>query len=289
MDCNLVEEQFIPYVLGALEFAEREMMQAHIESCADCFRRMQDEGEIIARLAFAVPQLQAPPGVKDRLLARIDAAYSPAIHKSNPSKWAFLSKKLFSLPTAGAVASVLLFGIVFGGVWFNGQASEVSDGSRELAGQLRQASTSDENPMDKAPTLAQVNSEAENVSGSARPYIYNDPHESAAPGTSVNMLRATGWLANARGMLMVSRSGSQALLLTLNLRPLPPNKVYQVWLLKDGKGYNGGYFTVDSSGYGQTLIFPYASIAEFEGIGITIEPLGGSGEPTGISVLKGDL
>ena len=75
----------------------------------------------------------------------------------------------------------------------------------------------------------------------------------------------------------------------MNLRPLPPDRVYQVWLVKDGRRYNGGYFTVDSSGYGQTLIFPYASIAEFEGIGITIEPIGGSSGPTGISVLKGDL
>ena len=125
--------------------------------------------------------------------------------------------------------------------------------------------------------------------GGQRHNLYGTPRSSPPSGTSVNMLWGTGWEANARGMLMVSRSGSQALLLALNLRPLPPDRVYQVWLVKNGRRYNGGHFTVDSSGYGQTLIFPYASIAEFEGIGITIEPIGGSSGPTGISVLKGDL
>ena len=77
--------------------------------------------------------------------------------------------------------------------------------------------------------------------------------------------------------------------MALDLRTLPANNVYQVWLIKDGRRYDGGHFTVDASGYGQTLIFPYPSIAEFERIGITIEPLGGSSGPTGTSVLKGDL
>ncbi|MCH8062468.1 MAG: anti-sigma factor [Chloroflexi bacterium] len=289
MDCNKAEEQFLPYILGSLESAEMETLQAHVESCGACRRQMQDEGETLSRLAFAVPRLEAPAHLKDRLLARIELVDGPATQRNRPSRRAFFDKNLFSLPTAGAVASLLLIGVIFGGVWLNGRLNEVSDGNRENAGQLAQVAKSNEDLNDKIPKLVDIESGVIDVLGEQQRRSYVAPTTSSPAGTSVNMLWGTGWEANARGMLMVSRSGKHALLLALDLRPLPPDMVYQVWLVKDGRRYNGGYFTVDSSGYGQTLIFPYASIAEFEGIGITIEPIGGSSGPTGISVLKGDL
>ena len=139
MGCNLGEEQFIPYILGALESAESEKLQAHIESCVECCRRMQDEGETMTRLAFAVPQLEAPAHLKDRLFARIEAADGPAVRRIHPPERSLLRWGLFSLPTAGAVASVLLFGIIFGGVWLKGGSSQVSDGDPEIVGQAEQA------------------------------------------------------------------------------------------------------------------------------------------------------
>ena len=286
MDCNLEDQQLIPYILGTLGSAERESMQTHAESCAHCRRRMQDEGETVTRFAFAVPQLEAPAHLKDRLFARIEAVDGPVVRRRNDSKWALIDKGLFSLPTAGAVASVLLFGVIFGGVWFNGRWNEVSGGN---GGIVEQGVKSNEDLSDMVSSSAYIGPKAMDTVGEQSSHTYDASRVSAAPGPSVNMLWGTGGGAKARGMLMVSRSGSQALLLALDLRPLPPDKVYQVWLIKDGRKYSGGYFTVDSSGYGQTLIFPYPSIAEFEGIGITIEPLGGSSGPTGTSVLKGDL
>ncbi len=289
MDCNQVDDQLIPYILGALESAERERLRAHVESCTDCCRQMQDEGETIARLAFAVPQLEAPAGLKERLFAKIAAADRPAVGKSYSRKWSFLDKRGLSLRTAGAVASVVLLGIVVGGVWFNGGLKDVADENGEIAGQLEQVVRSNQAQSDKVTRLADVDSDVMDVVAGRRPIRYGAPRQSAAAGASMNMLWGTIWEANARGMLMVSRSGSRALLLALDLQPLPSDKVYQVWLVKDGRRYNGGYFTVDSSGYGQTLIFPYPSIAEFDAIGITIEPVGGSSGPTGTRVLRGDL
>ena len=88
---------------------------------------------------------------------------------------------------------------------------------------------------------------------------------------------------------MVSQTGTRALLLVVDLPPLPSDKVYQVWLIKGHTKYNAGWFTVDSTGYGQTVIIPVAPFWEFEAAGITIEPVGGSIGPTGVNVLKGDL
>lgn len=289
MDCDLAEEHFIPFVIGVSDSAEKEMMRAHVDSCADCRQRIQDEGETIARLAFAVTQLQAPAHLKDRLLTRIEEVDGPVVQKSNTSKLALVSMSLVSLPTAGAVVSVLLFGIFLGGTWFNGRSDETSVGNGEIVGQLENVINGNRVLNDSILDKADLRPGVGDVIGRQRRQSYDTLRVSAAPGATVNMLRGTGPGERARGMLMVSRSGSHALLLALDLRPLSPDEVYQVWLLKDGRRYSGGYFTVDSSGYGQTLIFPYASIADFEGIGITIEPLGGGSGPTGTSVLKGDL
>ena len=111
----------------------------------------------------------------------------------------------------------------------------------------------------------------------------------SSPGTAVNLLSATEPTARARGMIAVSDTGQAAVLLTLDLPPLPPDKVYQVWLIKGGRGFDSGVFTVDSNGYGQTIIQLFAPLGWFDAIGITIEPSGGSPGPTGDSVLKGDL
>ena len=53
--------------------------------------------------------------------------------------------------------------------------------------------------------------------------------------------------------------------------------------------HSAGWFTVDSTGYGQTVIIPVAPFWEFDAAGITIEPSGGSIDPTGVSVLSGEL
>ena len=89
--------------------------------------------------------------------------------------------------------------------------------------------------------------------------------------------------------MMISRSEPRALLLALNLDPLPLDKAYQVWLISNGRKYNGGLFRVDSTGFGQAVIIPVVPFRQIDALVITIEPAGGSHDPTGADVLKGDL
>ena len=118
---------------------------------------------------------------------------------------------------------------------------------------------------------------------------YKAPLMFANPGSSVNLLRGDGAWTSARGVMMVSQTGTDALLLVVDLPPLPADKVYQVWPMKGQAKHNAGWFTVGSTRYGQTVIIPVAPFWEFEAAGITIEPAGGSVDPTGVNILKGDL
>ena len=88
---------------------------------------------------------------------------------------------------------------------------------------------------------------------------------------------------------MFSYTSNRGLLLVTDLPVLPSDRIYRVWLMRNGVKYDAGWFTVDPLGYGKTVIIPFAPFTQFDGMGITIEPRGGSGVPTGVNVLKGDL
>ena len=67
----------------------------------------------------------------------------------------------------------------------------------------------------------------------------------------------------------VSDRRTIALLAILNLPPLPSDKEYQVWLVSGGRKYPAGLFTMDSTGYAQTVIIPVVPFAEIDGTGIS--------------------
>ena len=278
MDCKEAEELFVGYLLGALDPTERSAMDSHLDTCRVCSLKLQADGETVARLAFAVPQSDVPPQVKHQLLSRIDHDLR---HESRANWGVRLSNILGALgrnvvPHAGmAMASVLLLGLVLGGFWFDSRLDEISEVNEELRGQVAAAADTEASVMEMVKEQ--------------RSLTYEALRMSAMPGTSINMLWDTHWPSRARGMMLVSRTGTQALLLVLNLPPLPPDEVYQVWLIKDGQKHDVGTFTVDSTGFGQTVIIPVAPVRKFEAIGITVEPAGGSTGPTGINVLQGDL
>ena len=122
----------------------------------------------------------------------------------------------------------------------------------------------------------------------AEPYASNyGLHISPRSGTSIRMLHGTQRPTEARGLLIATED--EAMLLALNLPPLPSNKVYQIWLSKADLAINAGLLSINRTAYGQTIIIPYLSVGDYDAIGITIEPASRRANPTGESVLQGDL
>jgi anti-sigma-K factor RskA len=93
------------------------------------------------------------------------------------------------------------------------------------------------------------------------------------------------------GSVLVDNDKSTAVLVLWNLPQLEAGETYQVWLLDaDGKRTSGGLFTpVDKQGYTTATIQSPVPIGEFDGLGVTVEPEGGSPGPTGPRVLAVDL
>ena len=90
------------------------------------------------------------------------------------------------------------------------------------------------------------------------------------------------------GSLLLNAETNTAVLFTWDLPELPQDQIYQIWLIDaGGNRISGGLFGT-SPEYEYTSIQVVASspLNDFVGLGVTIEPWGGSPGPTGPNVLK---
>jgi anti-sigma-K factor RskA len=283
MDCNRTEELFEQYILGALDSTQRGAMESHLETCDSCTARLRSDSETVAALALAAPQLAVPAAVKQRLFMRVDADL--ARQRSAPGWYPRLSAAVGALrrsfvsarvPYAGtALVSALVLIVIFTGVWFNGRLNDVSQDAKDLSQRVEAGDARDEEMLREF--------------RSHRYGLYEALRMSTSPGSTVNLLSGTDRSSKARGMMMVSSTGAEGLLLVVNLPPLPSDRVYQVWLVSKGRKYSSETFTVDSSGWGQAVVMPVIPFALVDTVEITVEPSGNSIAPTGSGVLKGVL
>lgn len=95
--------------------------------------------------------------------------------------------------------------------------------------------------------------------------------------------------SKATGFVLVSADGDSGALVVDGLPPLDESRQYQLWLIRNGERTSGAVFSTDEHSYGGTRIRAPGSLLEYAAVGITIEPAGGSLQPTGERVLGGPL
>lgn len=102
-------------------------------------------------------------------------------------------------------------------------------------------------------------------------------------------LQNSGAAPQASAFVVISSDGMNGVLVVDELPPLDVNHEYQAWLMRDGKSSSGAVFSVDEKGYRGVRITAQETLLVYSEINITIEPVGGSEEPTGERVLSGSL
>jgi hypothetical protein len=90
------------YLLGALSDLERHAFERHLAGCAECLEELERLRPAAEALPGSVVQLEAPPGLKKRLMAEVEGD-SDVIALRPRRRRTFL-----------AVAAVLLLGLVVG-------------------------------------------------------------------------------------------------------------------------------------------------------------------------------
>ena len=98
-------------------------------------------------------------------------------------------------------------------------------------------------------------------------------------------LEGMGSAAEANGYVMVFREQKHGSLAVTHAPVLGADEQYQIWLIEDGVRISGGVFDVNADGYGNLMVSAEMPLGEFDAFGITIEPRGGSVEPTGEKVM----
>jgi anti-sigma-K factor RskA len=94
---------------------------------------------------------------------------------------------------------------------------------------------------------------------------------------------------HADGVIYAQPDSKVALLCVYALPQLEPGKTYQAWLVEDGRRVSAGTFDVNADGYGALLIQAGRPVNEYQQVGITVEPEGGSPAPTTPRIMGGNL
>ena len=122
-------------------------------------------------------------------------------------------------------------------------------------------------------------------------------HQVQTDQTALSMLAYPGTesfpfqSAQVSGSLLINKDENTAMLICWGLPPLPADQTYQAWLVQpDGVRVSAAVFRPDQAqAYTSGVISSPQSLNMFSSLGVTVEPAGGSPQPTGTRVLKVDF
>jgi anti-sigma-K factor RskA len=218
-DHNRWSQDLAAYLLGALDAGEVTSFERHLEGCERCQEEMRWLQPAVATLPEAVERLEAPPQLRETLMAEVREDVREAETRAAPRRpW----RQWLLKPAAGlAVVALLVAGIV---------GYEVGkDGGGE-------------------------------------------------GGAASTIERQEGPLT----VKMVTEGDGGTLHLS-GVEQLPPSKVLEAWVERDGEiEAVPALFVPDRAGQAETRITDMSGVAT---VMVTEEPRGGSDQPTGEPIM----
>lgn len=246
------------YAVNAVSGRERAAFERHLEVCASCAQEVRELTATAERLGLAVAAT-APPEMKEQVLRRIATVRQepPAVgrqarHGGGGGSGAAGTGAGRSVPRfvlAACVAAAAAFGGV--AVW---QQQQLQDARQETR-QVRQ----------HADTVYRV---------------------LAAPDAASNSAKLGGAASGATGTVVVSRGQDRAVFIAEGMPSLPGDKVYQLWFDDGGTMRSAGLVprsgAAGASGAtgAANAVIMQGKVGHASGMGITVEPAGGSAQPT---------
>ncbi|WP_042428998.1 anti-sigma factor [Streptacidiphilus anmyonensis] len=234
------------YALGALEEDERAAFEEHLADCDSCAVEVAEFQATSARLAQAAAQ-SPPAAMKQQVLRRIAEVRQEPPQVEVPAPRASTAPARARRGARFALAASLAAAVALGGVaaWQYTRAEE----AHQQAQQAQQA-------------------QAETAQIAA---VLSAPDAHAVVGA------VGGAGQGGHATVVTSRSENRAVFLTPGLPDLPSGKTYQLWFDDAGVMRPAGLVAPGASD--QTVLLK-GPLAQAQGMGITVEPDGGSLHPT---------
>lgn len=262
-------DELLPaYALGALEGDELRELEAHLAGgCDECARELALWQGDLEKLAAGIPPVEPSETTRARILRLAGAeAALPAIAPV---------RRAPSSPLAGwlALAALLLLAFSLWGVI--GRARMEREAGR-LAAERDDLSR-------RVETLTREVGRAQAETERARAAL----QILAAPGIQLVSLSGMGPSPGAAGSTYVNPRAHEALFYAFGLPRLADRKTYQLWFIAAGKPVSAGTFGVDPRGNASVRVDRVTDPRQIQAWAVTVEPLGGTPQPTGAMVLKG--
>jgi anti-sigma-K factor RskA len=254
-------EELLPfYALDALTEEEKELVESYLAEHPEARLQLQELQPGASALPYAVAPVEPPGRVKEALMKRVASdvqersrssvgAVSSARVQKEPAQRGSRFENIFRVLSLGAAAIAVIWAFVL-----NAQVGLLQGQVDSLNEQVAAQSQSID---DMAKTLFQLN-ETDVITVS---------------------LKSTREQSRPLGQLIANPKDKSAVVVISGLPPLEPGKTYQVWLIGDAP-VSAGLLTVDENGRSVLIITSEESIDSFKALGISIEPEGGSAQPT---------
>jgi anti-sigma-K factor RskA len=267
MDKN-IEELLSFYALDALTDEERELVEKYLSEHPEAQERIKELSQAASALPYAALPVIPSDRPKRLLMERIEAdrhATSSAPGRSSRARpnllgYFFQGFNKFAFGALSLVIVVLAIGWAI-------TLKEVSCLRGEIA-------VLEQGLLAQARTLEQLN--------------VNLP-QGAPSAVETIELSGTAVQPEAYGQLLADPGSSTAILVVAGLVPPQSGTVHQVWLIQEDTPTSAGLLTVNADGQGVLLLTAEEPIGSFDALGISIEPEGGSQQPTGDIVVLGNL
>jgi anti-sigma-K factor RskA len=257
-------EELLPfYALDALTDEERELVESYLVEHPEAREQINDLHSAASALPYGISPVEPPRKVKESLMARVNADPKARLYSSEPRQPTrpFLGgvrgENILRTFTLGIATLAIVWVIIL-----NTQISQLRN---EISG--LQA------------TVAKQSNSLEQI-------IANLPK---SPPVITVSVQGTDVQPRAHGQLIADPNEQSAVLIISGLPKLEANKTYQVWLGNGGTMVSAGLLSIDANGQGVVVVTSEESIGSFNQLGISVEPEGGSPQPTGDIVVFSDI
>lgn len=272
--CQEAQALLGSYALGATNEVETALVEAALLDCPGLQRELADYEAMTDAMLYDVPQVAPPPSLRANILAQATPRQpEPRKRQDTIIRPNWHQLLLSPVGAAAALAIVALF--VSNGYWLY-QSQAIQDENRQLAYDVRHLE------QENADLSTELNS-SQNLLAALGTERGGRAQFISADATDGQPLAQLAWTDSATPEHWVAMFAVQNL-------PTLQDAVYQLWLQRDDESVISiGTFTVDEEGRATVIFELDEPIGTFAGAGVTIEPPGGSPEPTGDLAIGGEI
>jgi anti-sigma-K factor RskA len=244
------------YVLGALPEKERLSFEDYLAAHPERQAEVDELGAVAGLLAFSPQEQEPSPGLRSRVMEVVEAEAEPR-RVGGRSTFARFGDYLSVRSLALGAAALLVIGLLSWNVMLQGQVEDLQGRVQDAQGQVQDLQAQVEDAQDQQHIQ---HSQTIELEGS--------------------------WADQGANAEVASIHKNQVVLVAKDMPSVPEDRTCQIWVISNDVPKPSGLFQPD----GNMTATPITnSITKADVIAVTVEPAGGSEQPTSDPVLLAEL